>query len=230
MKILNRKSAFTLAEVLVTLGIIGVVSSMTLPTLMKNHQRQVYVTQLHKVYNEISQAVDMYVTNNNYVSFGESRLRNNTVELNKFINSHFKVAKDCGKYYTPCFASSYSNLNGNSYGFESSYTNKCFTLSSGAAICFTVEEDMIEDESVDEYLLPVHQIGQGEILAVDVDINGQQGPNIFGRDAFSFSIDSRGNIYDGVYMANENVNFSSSNSIYSGAFGRIVNDGWRMEY
>lgn len=40
---------FTLAEVLVTLGIIGVVSAMTVPTLMQNYQRQSYVTQLHKV-------------------------------------------------------------------------------------------------------------------------------------------------------------------------------------
>lgn len=31
------KPAFTLAEVLVTLGIIGVVSAMTVPTLMQNH-------------------------------------------------------------------------------------------------------------------------------------------------------------------------------------------------
>ena len=49
-------TAFTLAEVLVTLGIIGVVSAMTVPTLMQNYQRQSYVTQLHKVYNEVQQA------------------------------------------------------------------------------------------------------------------------------------------------------------------------------
>ena len=50
------KPAFTLAEVLVTLGIIGVVSAMTVPSLMQNHQRKTYVTQLHKVYNELQQA------------------------------------------------------------------------------------------------------------------------------------------------------------------------------
>ncbi len=48
------KKGFTLAEVLVTLGIIGVVSALTVPTLMQNHQRKVFVTQLHKVYSEIS--------------------------------------------------------------------------------------------------------------------------------------------------------------------------------
>ena len=45
---MKNKLGFTLAEVLVTLGIIGVVSAMTVPTLMQNYQRQSYVTQLHK--------------------------------------------------------------------------------------------------------------------------------------------------------------------------------------
>lgn len=59
---------FTLAEVLVTLGIIGVVSAMTVPTLMQNYQRQSYVTQLHKVYNEFSQAAERYKNDNNYLN------------------------------------------------------------------------------------------------------------------------------------------------------------------
>ena len=40
----NKRFGFTLSEVLVTLGIIGVVSAMTVPTLMNNYQRQAYVT------------------------------------------------------------------------------------------------------------------------------------------------------------------------------------------
>lgn len=59
---------FTLAEVLVTLGIIGVVSAMTIPTLMQNHQKKTYVTQLHKVYNELQQAFLQYRNDKNAVS------------------------------------------------------------------------------------------------------------------------------------------------------------------
>ena len=43
-----KQTAFTLAEVLITLGIIGVVAAMTLPSLIANHQKQVYVTGLKK--------------------------------------------------------------------------------------------------------------------------------------------------------------------------------------
>ncbi|MBO8430576.1 type II secretion system protein [Spirochaetes bacterium] len=46
----KRKAAFTLAEVLITLGIIGVVAAMTLPTVITNVQKKVVENQL-KVFN-----------------------------------------------------------------------------------------------------------------------------------------------------------------------------------
>ena len=42
----GNRVAFTLAEVLITLGIIGVVAAITLPTLIKNYKNHVYVTLL----------------------------------------------------------------------------------------------------------------------------------------------------------------------------------------
>ena len=45
-----KKNGFTLAEVLITLGIIGVVAAITLPTVIQNYQKQVLVTQLKKMY------------------------------------------------------------------------------------------------------------------------------------------------------------------------------------
>ena len=50
------KSGFTLAEVLITLGIIGVVAAMTLPTLIQKHQKRVLEKQFIKAYSLISQA------------------------------------------------------------------------------------------------------------------------------------------------------------------------------
>ena len=68
---------FTLAEVLVTLGIIGVVSALTVPTLMQNYQKKSYVTQLHKVYNELNQALLQYQTDRNAVNLKEAGLTTN---------------------------------------------------------------------------------------------------------------------------------------------------------
>lgn len=53
------KKAFTLAEVLITLGIIGVVAALTLPTLMANYRKHVVVTKLQKIYSVINQAINM---------------------------------------------------------------------------------------------------------------------------------------------------------------------------
>ncbi len=53
----SRKVAFTLAEVLITLGIIGVVVAMTLPMLVQNYKKQVVITRLQKFYSVMNQAI-----------------------------------------------------------------------------------------------------------------------------------------------------------------------------
>ena len=66
------KKAFTLAEVLITLGIIGVVAAITLPTLIANYQKKVLETQYKVAVTTLSQAFgewaendDMLLYNNN---------------------------------------------------------------------------------------------------------------------------------------------------------------------
>lgn len=50
---------FTLAEVLITLGIIGVVAAMTMPTLIANYKKKVVVTRLQKFHSTINQALKL---------------------------------------------------------------------------------------------------------------------------------------------------------------------------
>ena len=54
---LNQKCAFTLAEVLITLGIVGVVAAMTLPALTTKYQKTVTENKLKKFYSVMSQAI-----------------------------------------------------------------------------------------------------------------------------------------------------------------------------
>ena len=77
---------------LVTLGIIGVVSAMTVPTLMQNHQRKTYVTQLHKFYNELSQALLQYQTDKNALNLKEAGLTTNEA-CGEFLKKYFKKSK-----------------------------------------------------------------------------------------------------------------------------------------
>lgn len=52
---------FTLAEVLITLGIIGIVAAMTLPSLVGKYKEKQRVTQLKKAYSILNQAFLMAV-------------------------------------------------------------------------------------------------------------------------------------------------------------------------
>ncbi len=59
-----KHSAFTLAEVLITLAIIGVVAAITIPSVVQKYQERVTVTKLKKVYSTLNQAYQMAVIEN----------------------------------------------------------------------------------------------------------------------------------------------------------------------
>ena len=226
---------FTLAEVLVTLGIIGVVSAMTVPSLMQNYQRQSYVTQLHKVYNELSQALVQYQTDKNAVNLREAGLGSQDAAVD-FVKKYFKTVQDCGHNPSPCFASgNYKKLDGTTYiNYDSSHSdNNYFVLASGASIS-------------------VHAIADASdiiVIQLGVDTNGQKGPNIVGRDFFGMSLYNNGVIDDySVDVDNGREDFtpplseeireknfqSACNSSRPGwghgCFGKILNDNWQMNY
>ncbi len=54
---IREKKAFTLAEVLITLGIIGVVASVTIPQLLQNHQEKTLKSQFQKAYSSLSNMI-----------------------------------------------------------------------------------------------------------------------------------------------------------------------------
>ena len=218
-----KSAAFTLAEVLVTLGIIGVVSAMTVPTLMQNYQRQSYVTQLHKTYNEVSQALLRYQTDRNALNLTEAGLSSQTA-WDAMVAQYFKTVQKCDNSLTPCFpaTTSYKKmsgvaLNSNVYNIETSYV-----LASGASVRF------------------YYAVNGNRICFLMVDVNGQKGPNILGRDLFTLSIYNDGTIDDDgssapLSEADRNTLFERDCNGDTGAgdygcFGKILNDNWQMNY
>ena len=91
---LNRKVAFTLAEVLITLGIIGIVAAITLPNIIYNYQKHVVETRLQKFYSTINQAVRLteqdYGDRENWAQQGNQ----NEIEfINKYYVPYLNVIK-----------------------------------------------------------------------------------------------------------------------------------------
>lgn len=94
------KKAFTLAEVLITLGIIGVVAAITIPGLMNTYKRKVVETKLKHSYSIINQAVKLSVAENDEISGWDFSL-----PVEDFLKKYFtpyikadvkKVAEDAG--------------------------------------------------------------------------------------------------------------------------------------
>jgi len=211
----NRKYAFTLAEVLVTLGIIGVVSAMTVPSLMQNYQRQSYVTQLHKVYNELSQALVRYQNDKNAINLSEAGMTTVSAAQN-FIKDYLKVVAECPAVEAPCFASSYKTMSGANVN-ESyfTFTYKSYVLASGAAV------------------RPAYSKANDKIVNICVDINGQKGPNIVGRDLFFLAIYNNGIIdtYSAdVVSAPLTEDQRTAGGVMWKPFGDILNANWQMDY
>ncbi len=235
------KKAFTLAEVLVTLGIIGVVSAMTVPTLMNNHRKKVFVTQLQKVYTEVQQAFLQYKTDKNAISLTEAGLGSQS-EVNNFLKTYFKTVTVCSKLDEPCIPhTEYRNLAGNTVGDGIEDVNKwwgsvnCAVLGSGAAICIEA--------------LSAHSSGGVKWSHILVDTNGLQGPNIGGRDVFFLAYFEDGTIDEESVVpvcnaskqctlpanareTRENLynKMCQTSSRFRGCFGKILNDGWEMNY
>ncbi len=76
------KRAFTLAEVLITIGIIGVVAALTLPSVISHHQKEKTVSYVKKFYNEINNAVRMAVVDNGDVELWVEDARDTNYNAN----------------------------------------------------------------------------------------------------------------------------------------------------
>ena len=71
---IKSRKAFTLAEVLITLGIIGVVAAMTIPTLMTKIQNRMFVAQLKKEYSTLQQGFKMMLAQEGVESLAHTQL------------------------------------------------------------------------------------------------------------------------------------------------------------
>lgn len=169
--------AFTLAEVLVTLMVIGVIAAMTIPTLNQNIGDNQSVAGCLKAYSVLQQAVNRLKPDFGPVGFGTKW--NNSEEFWKAFVANVNAVKVCSKDNgSECFAQKdYKNTNHTTWTVTEGYSlifadgmilNYAFTTIDGGGYSLS-EEDK-------KNLL-------GRFV---VDINGRRGPNVRYRDAFIF--------------------------------------------
>ena len=117
------KYGFTLAEVLITLGIIGVVAAITLPSLINKYQKKIVVNRLKKAYSVISQAVEMSVNDH-----GDIENWNFGLETQEFtdtyLSPYFQKIVSTKKVSDSAYSKTYVLADGTSfYGWMYSHSN-----------------------------------------------------------------------------------------------------------
>ena len=183
--------AFTLAEVLVTLGIIGVVAAMTLPTVIDNSRNKQLETALKRSYSVLSQALEMY-----YAEEGVKLTPKNcgVLKLKPILMKYLHTAKDCYLWDNATKTKRICVPDPNSLHAEQKAIGyiKYKTLNGTSDIGMYLLDDgqfVLNDSSL------VLLENSGNMLIISVDVNGyNKRPNRLGIDLFMFQINNEGTL------------------------------------
>lgn len=164
---MKNKTAFTLAEVIITLGIIGVVAAITIPALITNTKAHRLRVQFLKSYSTIQQAFKLM--ENDDVSLNPSDYADRT--FYKTFSNYLKGSTDCGLTGSKCTgghghtAAGYKTLDGQAVNV--------YMFDDGALQLF-------------DGTLLIFENPPSKVL-ISVDINGfSNPPNRWGYDLFTF--------------------------------------------
>ncbi len=167
------RKAFTLAETLVTLGIIGVVAALTMPTLIQKHQKQTTVTKLKHTYSLLFQALKASEIENGEISnwdFGAVGCAGASEFTEKYIAPYLKIVKKC-----ICDNTGECNITGTSLNNPTStFDVDYYTTRS--------EKLFLSNGSI----ISVSRAPSTDYPIFIADINGRQKPNVIGKDIFEF--------------------------------------------
>ena len=179
------KKGFTLAEVLITLGIVGVVAAMTIPMLIQNYQATVLQVQFKRAYSILSQALllmekDTGITPNraNYaVSGGSGNFVN-------YFRPYFLQAINCDKRNCVVYTDDTQDkvLSGGYVDFANTYKLN--------------NKEIFDDSQIllNDGTLVMIENSVGNIL-LTIDINGlYKKPNRWGHDLFTFQLSDEGKL------------------------------------
>ena len=244
------KKGFTLAEVLITLVIIGVVAAIMVPALLSNFEKHTWEAGIKKAYNSLSEAIELYMVEDGSSKLSSSSLANNQEGMRAFVNKYFKVVKDCGdRYYDPngnsCFAKEYYSLDKsqkvNISGYKCMFVvntadNMSFCFDSGAIPTSEAGSDINGDGVVDENDIAYSSWDENaeykHVMSVEVDINGPKWPNVFGRDVFAMHVMDNGTVGDSTYdeSKRDEILEKYQKNAWPMPIGIIQADGWKMTY
>ncbi len=228
----SQRCAFTLAEVLITLGIIGIVAAMTMPSLIQKYQERETVVKLKKFYSILSQsylfAVQKYGTpsewgiadrsagttnedDDSFVSDGGNLIKQRLFE-------NVKKIKDCddARKSDRCTASEYYYLNGNKDALANNGATTAGVMADGSVFLILPQMGQQWDNRGNGALSQVFGL-------IYLDTNGKNPPNTYGKDLFFFYLTNKGIVPAGTEdEAKGNWPFSSCHQAGVGCAAWVV--------
>ena len=174
------KNAFTLAEVLITLGVIGVVAAVTMPTLIQKVEEHILISQLKQAYAMLNTATRMVVANEGEfkdLDLGTQNTAEGALKLQKLYEPYLKIMENCGTK-SGCFPKVLYALDGKTpYQYQPrTFGNfSRLRLQNGMSLIFSSEGNGCNNSLL--------RCGY-----IRVDVNGDKKPNIAGKDYHSFVI------------------------------------------
>lgn len=185
------KKAFTLAEVLITLAIIGIVCAMTLPALISKINMKHYIAQLKEDYSILSQAHSALAAENGNFAYSiehcakESLGNAKNACFRDTFATKFKSIRTCEEPYntdkkTSCFPefSQIKHLNGTPA--SSSYLNassSTIVLANGSVLLFYLDSANCTFDAEGQF-------NYKRCGWITLDVNGLKKPNTFGKDIY----------------------------------------------
>ena len=179
----KRKTGFTLAEVLITLAIIGIVAVLTVPSLIIKHQDKVAVAKLKRAYNIFYQAYQMATVEYGGIMLWNLELGQEDMLIDRFAK-YMKFNKICyideleNCIYDGIYKSS-TDIDYCNFVAERSegITRAAGILSDGSTVMLNIRKSWIN--GWDEWPLQFY-----------IDLNGREKPNKLGDDFFYFFVSS----------------------------------------
>lgn len=200
------KKAFTLAEVLITLVIIGVIAVLVIPPLVKNYQKTQYVAGLKKACSEFQQGIKLYMADQGttdlsqtdlFTQDGDTSFQDSTTRQavwDSVMKKYFKIIRTCNVGDTSCLMEgTYLNYAAWDPNYEFGWENHNYEYNFFTAdgVGFEVSPDTQGFCTPDPTIMGNLQ---GWCAEVYIDINGVKPPNKKGRDYFSFVLGANGNL------------------------------------
>ena len=212
-----KKIGFTLAEVLITVGIIGVVSALTLPTLVKNYRNEVLAKSLTAAISDFEVAMQAYLlkedtddlwdtpawrTPDGQPVYIDENSDSDNSRSERFASEISRVMPltaegDCAGFYggktikTLAGASSFSPL----------YERKVFLSKKNVTYNIQIISDNEDTKSHNLFRLPMASLYREGInlrkiaAEVVIDVNSTDLPNVLGRDIFYYWLGADGKLY-----------------------------------